>query len=671
MAENEQLKRDMEDIFNDLKDPIRKMQERIWFRNILYYMGEQYIDWIVSEQTMRRRQTNPLQPTPVANIIRDFVRAKKALYLSRPYAIRVWPNSNEQKDRDAAKLGEQLLQSMDLENEEAFVDELDDLLDILIIMGTAFMRTFPYKAGSMFGMDYNGKIIEMGDVGNQLLLPFNVYPDVFGRRLRYHRHVGIKSLKPTEWVNDTFGVKITTSGDDSQTTNYEKRLMKMVSDASPWKGAGLMTSQLLDMKAEELCVFKEVEYAPTKTYPDGRYAIMANHEMIKVYDHLPIPVKNNKWYYTLTDFHYNRVIGRFWADGGVNDLISPQNSINEIDQSLEMNRKGLGRPILWWPEGSVMERMNKGDMAFMAIKYNPLTTGGQKPEIERGMALPDQVLAERSIHKETVQDSGGDPKHILRGKSPTSKASGIMVDILAEKAEAGHLPDTRSYFRSLKQVYKKRLILVQEIFTEERLLKVAGKGSKVFVKGFKGSDLRSNHDVRLEMDTSSSTSQASKTEVILKLIEGGFFGEDISADPQTRFDIMKRLGLAGFSDKSNVHVDRAERENAAIANNDVDNIMIIASDENENGEPVGEAKVANPDDLFPFDDHIIHLAVHTEYIISPEFDDMTEQQQVILLNHAMAHKQIVGQERKQAIVEQAFAEGKMQQEQPEGDQGAR
>lgn len=665
MAENEQLKRDSEDIFNDLKDPIRKMQERIWFRNILYYMGEQYIDWIISEATFRRRQMNPLQPTPVANVVRDFVRAKKSLYLNRTYGIRVWPNSNEQQDRDAAKLGEQLLQFMDFDNEEAFADEVDDLMDILIIMGTAFMRTFPYKSGSMFGMDYDGKVIEMGDVGNQPLLPFNVYPDLFGRKLRYHRHVGIKSLKPTEWVEDNFGIEIKTSGDDAQTTNYEKRLMKLVSEASPWKGAGLMTSPLLDVEAEKLCIFKEVEYAPTKKYPDGRYVIMANHELIKVIDHLPIPGKNNRWYYTLTDFHYNRVIGRFWSDGGVNDLISPQNSINEIDKSLEMNRKGLGRPILWWPEGSAMERMNKGDLSFLAIKYNPLLSGGVKPEIDRGTALPDQVLKERDIHKETIQESSGDPKNILRGKAPTAKASGVMVDILSEKAEAGHLPDVKSYFRSLKQVYKKRLVLAQEIFTENRLLKIAGQGNRVYVKNFKGSDLRSNHDVRLEMDTSSATSQASKTEVILKLVEGGFFGEDINADPQTRSDIMKRLGLANFADKSNIHVERAERENASIANDDVDNIMLIASDENENGEPVGEPKVTNPDDLFPFDNHTIHLAVHGEYIVSPEFDDMTEPQQVVLLNHTMAHKKIVGQEQEAAMMQQAFVEGKLPPEEQE------
>ncbi|GAG25987.1 unnamed protein product, partial [marine sediment metagenome] len=246
----------------------------------------------------------------------------------------------------------------------------------------------------------------------------------------------------------------------------------------------------------------------------------------------------------------------------------------------------------------------------------------------------------------------------------TAKASGVMVDILSEKAEAGHLPDTKSYFRSLKQTYKKRLILAQEIITETRLLKIAGEGSKIYVKNFKGSDLRSNHDVRLEMDTSSSTSQASKTEVVLKLVETGFFGEQtIVPDPQVRAQIMKRLGLGNFTDKTNIHVERAERENTKIANDEIDDIMLTQSDQNENGEPTGEPRVANPDDLFPFDDHVIHYEVHRAHIVSPEFDAMTEPQQVVLLTHAMAHQKVVTDQQKQAMAEQAMMEGKLQ---PEG-----
>ena len=75
--------------------------------------------------------------------------------------------------------------------------------------------------------------------------------------------------------------------------------------------------------------------------------------------------------------------------------------------------------------------------------------------------------------------------------------------------------------------------------------------------------------------------------------------------------------------------------------------------------------MATPDDLFSFDNHMIHAEVHGEYIISPEFDDMQEDRQVFLLNHAMVHKQAAGQEQQDAMMQQAFAEGKLPTEQPQ------
>jgi hypothetical protein len=96
-----------------------------------------------------------------------------------------------------------------------------------------------------------------------------------------------------------------------------------------------------------MVLFKEVEFRPTKDYPKGRNIGMVGDQICFEHDRLPIPVEGDgKWYYTLTDFHYYYVPGRFWGDGGVNDLISPQNSVNQIDQDLETNRKGIGHPKL-------------------------------------------------------------------------------------------------------------------------------------------------------------------------------------------------------------------------------------------------------------------------------------------------------------------------------------
>ena len=57
-------------------------------------------------------------------------------------------------------------------------------------------------------------------------MPFNVYPDFLGDSLRKKRYVGIKSLKPKEWVEDTFKVKVSSNA-DVRLLNYEQRLMKM------------------------------------------------------------------------------------------------------------------------------------------------------------------------------------------------------------------------------------------------------------------------------------------------------------------------------------------------------------------------------------------------------------------------------------------------------------
>ena len=62
-------------------DYTRAMMERVWYRNILYYLGEQYIDYIGSLKTFRRRILPDYVPTPVANEIREYVRTVKSMLL--------------------------------------------------------------------------------------------------------------------------------------------------------------------------------------------------------------------------------------------------------------------------------------------------------------------------------------------------------------------------------------------------------------------------------------------------------------------------------------------------------------------------------------------------------------------------------------------------------------
>lgn len=637
------LVRDIDDMFSLDLDPSRRIMEKIWFRNILYYIGEQYIEWVSSMATFRRRTLNSKIPTPVTNIIRDHVRSVKAMVLNKDFSIRVWPHSAESADREAAVLAQDLLAHMDMANDGAFKDEKEKIAIYLALFGTAFMRTYPDMDAGLWAFDKNGEFIPSGDVGDEAVLPFNVRLDALGARLAQKRWVGIKSLKPKEWVEDTFKAKVNAEDSDAEAINYEKRLMNLVSNVSPWKGAGL-ENKAFEYEKEDLVVFKEVEFRPTKEYKRGRYIVSAGGKILKKYDRMPIPIDGDKWHYTLTDFHYYFVPGRFLSDASVNDLISPQNSINAIDQALEMNRRGVGRPIVFLGTDVNLTRINKDGQSLIIAKYDGRASGGQKPEIHSGTPLPAQVLNERNIHREAAQDASGDPKHILRGQAPSSQASGIMVDILRDAAEQGHTPDIARFYRSLSRVYRKRLILAKHLYTEERMIRIRGKGNEFTVRSFRGSEIGNNTAVELELSSGISSTNAGKTQNMMTLAEKGFMG-DISS-PEAKNEFLKRVGVTPLPDVSNADIERAEKENHRIAEGDIEGIFWIDTENlGPDGQPLG-----SDDRLFDFDNDEIHYEIHRRFILSKEFSALPPELQDIMFMHAEAHMMKI-----QAAIAQAQA----------------
>ena len=680
MAEEKSTKEIIIKLFNDELDPSRKIMERIWYRNILYYCGEQYLQWLISKNTFRRKRSSVETPTPVANIIRDYVHSMKAMILNKKYTVRVWPNSNDLDDREASRLANDVLQDMDLANDEAFEDEKDKVATWMVLFGTAFLRTFPESDAGEWSITKDGDIVTTGDVGCQATLPFNVLVDSYGDRLNHKRFVGLKSLKPKEWVEDTFE-KIIKSDGDPTIVDYQKRLMKMVANVSPWKGSGLVNSDMFDLASEDLVVFKEIEFRPTKKNPNGQYVVAVGDQILYDEDRMPIPVEDGRWYYTLTAFHYHNVPGRFWADSGVNDQISPQNSINSIDQATEMNRKGLGRPLVTMPTGMQLKRLNEGGQSMIVIEYDAMLSSGQKPEINRGLALPTQVLEERAIHKSSAQDAGGDPKGVLRGQTPGSQASGILVDILREAAEQGHTPDISRFYRSLKQTYRKRLIVKKNVTTEERLIKIAGRGNELRIKKFKGSDLRNNTDVKLELSSNVSTTNAGKGQMLSEMAKSGVFS-DQNIPMDVRHELMQRVGLTGLKEKTNVHIECAERENAVVACAGTDDVVVAALDGQDvnNGaiayipgifvsvtDPKTEGEmVLGGDDTFKFHDDAIHIEYHTHFILSPEFKKILPASQKIILMHLNSHQEAMDLKQQKIMMQQLAAQEAMQPKPAEG-----
>lgn len=647
------------ELFNDQRNVMVQILERTWFRNILYYMGEQWFEWARSQHTFRKIMPSPYLPTPVSNIIRDFVRSIKALILNKDYSIKVWPNSNDADDRDAAEMGEKFLRWMETRRDEEELDEREMTAIWTILCGTAFDRVFPSSEDDRWLYDASGNPIKTGDVVTESVSPFMVRVDSYGRKFRHKRHVGIKSLKPREWVEDTFRTKVT-AGSDSDAVNYERRLAHLVGNVSPWKGEGLEFS-LDGMAEEDMVVFKEIEFRPTKEFPQGRYVIGCDDKVIKRYERMPVAVDeaSGRWNYSLTDYHYYFVPGRFYSDAGVNDLISPQNTINQIDQDLETNRSGLGTPRVLLGTDVTLKRVTGYGQRMIVLKYDPFLSAGVKPEFHSGNPLPQQVLAERDIHRAAAQDASGDPKNVLRGNTPSSQASGVMVDILRDAAEQGHVPDIDRFYRAIKRTKRKQLILAQELYTEKRLIKVPDKEHKAKVIEFTGADLRNNTDVRLEKASGLASTRTGQGQMVIKLTESGFFNADSPIDPEHRNEVLRILGLSSFKDKRNVDVDRAVRENSLVATFDIKDMMPAAIEDPQTGQVISipvvpglflamgdpaagdDGVVISDDPYFKYDDHQVHYMTHRRFILSGEFRQLLPPLQEAMIAHTDIHKMMI------------------------------
>lgn len=639
----------VDDLFDVKRDPSRQMMERIWFRNFLYYCGEQWIQYMRSTKTFIRKALPVGASTPVNNKVREFVRAQKAMLLNQRLVPKIAPNTNEREDEEAAKMGEGVLGWLNSLGERQIEDEKEDCAIWTTVGGTTFMRAYPDKeAGAMFtGPD--GEVMRTGEVASEHVIPFNVHFDGMGNRWTDKRWTGVESLKAKEWVEDTFRVLI---GETQSPTgeDYQRRIMKLVAQVSPWKGDGIETTAL-DTDMEDLVIYREMEIKPNAKYcPEGRYIVKCQDKLLVDVERMPILAQNGYWFYTLTDFHWNKVPGRFYSDSGVDDIISPQNTINKIDKATEENRQSVGRPRVLAGGEIKLERLTERGESFLVLRYDAKTSGGIAPQFQQGLTLGPEVQVERQNAEKNIQDASGDPKNILQGVPPSAQSSGIQVDILRETAEKGHYPDIDRWNRSLTRHDKKRLLIVQELFTEQRLVKIIGIGATKKVKEFKGSDLRNNTDLTLELDSGLSSTKAGQTQALKELGDGGYLG-DIVNDPEIRSEFLKRYGLSGFTGKENVDIERAERENSAIVNGDVSGLYLAEPSgqiDPMTGEP--SMTVLQDDPLFKYDSHMIHFGIHRKFILGPQFEYLPEKGKVLLMTHTDLHQyEMIKEAQAQAI----------------------
>jgi hypothetical protein len=323
-----------------------------------------------------------------------------------------------------------------------------------------------------------------------------------------------------------------------------------------------------------------------------------------------------------------------------------------------------------------------------AIEANKITTepgqvieyklGFPKPEPLPLQNLPAYVIQELNSQLLDFDDISGQ-HDVSKGQAPPGVTAATAINFLQEQDDT-MLAES---FQSIESFYEKiayqTLCYVSQYWTMPRLVKVAGKDEQFDVMSFKGADLRSNTDIKIEAGSSLPTSKAAKQAFIMDLMQMGFI------PPEEGLKLMDVGGIQQLYEQLQIDTAQATRENMKMANvtpelmneylqtfmpqQDPMQMLMGMSQEqpqatlDEQGMPVvnqqppfidpttggplvdANGQPTQPPLIVPvnsFDNHTAHINTHNNFRKSQNYDNLPPEIKRLFEEHVNAHMAALG-----------------------------
>lgn len=580
---------------------MRKSLERGWQLNMNFVSGNQYCDISaqgeIEEQDAEfywqsRRTFNHIAPTMDTRLAR--------LAKVRP-SLNVRAFSDSDDDVKTARLCSNILQSV-----KNRID-LDRVVSRATLWsetcGTAFYKVvWNYDDGKIIGTDETGHGIREGDVNVAALSPFEIYPD----NLAAEDMNEVKSLIHAKAVSvseiyEKFGVELAGK-------TIESFPLLPYSSASGWK-------RPIDGEdnpaAENAEILIERYTRPNGKFPEGRLEIVAGGVLLF---EGPLPYRNGDRGERVLPFIRQTCIalaGAFFGTSVVDRMIPLQRAYNAVRNRKHEFLNRLSAGVIAVEDGSLdaEELAEDGIYPGKVLVYR---RGSSAPDFLDCGKLPAEFAQEEErISGEFILVSG--MSEISRNSAnPTHVTSAVGLQLLIDQDVNRMQMTAESVERAVKEAGKQILHLYKQFASARRILRMTGTGGHTELLCFDASDISAD-DVQFEAGYDKSPEQ--KREEILQLLSLGLLnGENGAFSDETRSRVLDALGYGSFenaADISRLHVRKAERENALLAQGDVE------ADE--------------------YDDHAVHVAEHTRALLSGAEENGAVRERI--LRHLKSHRQ--------------------------------
>lgn len=581
----------------------RKPYELMWELNMNFMLGNQYSIISGREQIEDSAKTYYWEEREVYNHIAPIIETRLAkLGKVRP-TVSVRPTGSEQNDLYCAKLSKAILSGA---TDKVNLSELITNATIWSeVTGTSFYKiVWDNSLGDTVASD-NGKPVKNGDISITVCPPFEIYPDSAGavdvescESLIHARAYDVQKIK------DIYGV--TVEGSDIDTFTFENYISHGA--VTGFSNVPKLAHSLKHNHA--LVIEKYVK--PTKDFPNGKLTIIAGNKL--VYDgEMPFEVANDKTRsYPFVKQVSTAQVGSFWGVSVIERCIPIQRAYNAIKNRKHEYMARLASGVLAVEDGSV-DIDNIEEEGLAPGKILVYRNGSSIPRfIDAGSIPSDFNNEEDRLLNEFITVSG--VSEFMRDSTvPSSVSSGTALSLLVEQDET-RLSVTAEYIRSaVKRIAQFIIRLYKQFAVATRLSRVSDDNGDIEIYYWKGSEL-TNDDIVLDTINELTETPAQRKNMLLDLYRNGLLNdENGKLSNRNRAKLLEALGFGVWEtqeDISSLHIKRAVKENVNLVD-------------------------AIPREI---DDHDIHIAEHTKFLLSSESEKFPKEHIKKLEAHILAHK---------------------------------
>lgn len=613
---------------------MRQSIERQWYINLAFYAGKQNIATVPvgvgSSATGGIRLYVPTAPyyrsRPVINRIKPIIRKEMAKLTAQKPSATIIPATSDDRDQAAARAGEQIWDSTYRRKKLAAIHKQAQLW--ARVCGTGYTKCY-----------WNPTAINsespdvLGDFCYETITPFHLLvPDMLAVDIEDQPYVIQVSTRTCDWVKIHYPDIPNTPNIMEATDILNDSFLNLVGSNS-YKRDSI------------LCYEVWVKPGNLTLLPNGGMFLIIGESLVEYVEGNP---------YMHQQYPFSKVgnisSGRFYDTSVIEDLVPIQREFNRTRGQIIESKNAMSKPQLIAEEGAIdPNRITSapGQVVLYKVGYRP-------PEPLPLQNIPAYVINELNNQLLDFDDISGQ-HDVSKGNAPPGVTAATAINFLQEQDDT-MLAES---FQSVEAYYEKlafqTLSYVAQYWTVPRMIKVTGNSEQFDAQAFKGSDLRSNTDIRIEAGSALPTSKAAKQAFLMDLMQLGFI------PPDQGLELMDMGGVQKLYEQLQVDTAQANRENMKMAAVTQDIMsqyqMTFIGQDPVTGQPQlidpttggplvdGQGNPTEPPLIVPvnsFDNHAAHINAHNNYRKSQEYDNLAPEIKQLFEQHVNQHMMALG-----------------------------